>query len=100
MAGIYTMVDNTRGVWKAPANVSLLGIQPINVSHDDQKDLNVSAAGKIHQCNRARRRGTLVLGRSNALDGSALDWRYINVRRTMIADRGINSGLASKALCI
>ncbi|MFZ6775186.1 phage tail sheath family protein, partial [Undibacterium sp. SXout7W] len=23
MAGIYTMVDNTRGVWKAPANVSL-----------------------------------------------------------------------------
>ena len=23
MAGIYTMVDNTRGVWKAPANVSV-----------------------------------------------------------------------------
>ena len=26
MAGVYTMVDNTRGVWKAPANVSLNGV--------------------------------------------------------------------------
>ena len=23
MAGVYTMVDNSRGVWKAPANVGL-----------------------------------------------------------------------------
>lgn len=23
MAGLYTMVDNTRGVWKAPANISI-----------------------------------------------------------------------------
>ena len=98
MAGIYTMVDNTRGVWKAPSNVSLNSVvKPmVNVSHDDQEDLNVSAQGKsINAIRPFVGEGTLVWG-ARTLDGNSLDWRYINVRRTMIMiEESIR--LASKA---
>ena len=48
MAGIFTMVDNTRGVWKAPANVSISTvIRPaVNLTHEDQEDLNERLNGK------------------------------------------------------
>ena len=48
MAGIYTMVDNTRGVWEAPANVSLNGVisPAVNLSAEDQEDLNVTTQEK------------------------------------------------------
>ncbi|MBY0573621.1 MAG: phage tail sheath subtilisin-like domain-containing protein [Undibacterium sp.] len=86
MAGIYTMVDNARGVWKAPANVSLNAVvsPSVNITHDDQEDLNVSTAGKsINAIRTFIGEGTLVWG-ARTLDGNSLDWRYINVRRTMI----------------
>ena len=43
MAGIYTMVDNSRGVWKAPANVALGSVASptVTVNHEQQEDLNV-----------------------------------------------------------
>ncbi len=86
MAGIYTMVDNLRGVWKAPANVSLNGVvsPAVNITHDDQEDLNVTVQGKSINAIRAFiGEGVLVWG-ARTLDGNSLDWRYINVRRTMI----------------
>ncbi|MBC3875300.1 phage tail sheath family protein [Undibacterium flavidum] len=86
MAGVYTRVDNSRGVWKAPANVSLSAVLSpvVNISHDDQEDLNVSTTGKSINAVRAFiGEGTLVWG-ARTLDGNSLDWRYINVRRTMI----------------
>jgi phage tail sheath protein FI len=86
MAGIYTMVDNSRGVWKAPANVSLNSvIRPtVNITHDDQMDLNVTSQGKsINAIRSFIGEGVLVWG-ARTLDGNSLDWRYINVRRTMI----------------
>lgn len=86
MAGIYTMVDNTRGVWKAPANVSLNGVvsPAVNITHDDQEDLNVTTQGKsINAIRSFIGEGVLVWG-ARTLDGNSLDWRYINVRRTMI----------------
>jgi phage tail sheath protein FI len=86
MAGVYTMVDNARGVWKAPANVSLASVvsPAVNITHDDQEDLNVTTAGKSINAIRAFiGEGTLVWG-ARTLDGNSLDWRYINVRRTMI----------------
>nr|MCU0776036.1 hypothetical protein [Ideonella sp.] len=44
MAGVYTMVDNAHGVWKAPANVSMVGVvkPAVEISNDDQEDLNVT----------------------------------------------------------
>ncbi len=98
MAGVYTMVDNTRGVWKAPANVSLNGVlkPAVNLSHDEQEDLNVTPQGKsINAIRSFVGEGTLVWG-ARTLDGNSLDWRYINVRRTMIMlEQSIK--LASKA---
>jgi len=86
MAGIYTMVDNSRGVWKAPANVSLNSVvsPAVNISHDDQEDLNVTIHGKsINAIRTFIGEGVLVWG-ARTLDGNSLDWRYVNVRRTMI----------------
>lgn len=86
MAGVYTMVDNNRGVWKAPANVSLNSVisPAVNITHGDQEDLNVSPQGKsINAIRPFVGEGTLVWG-ARTLDGNSLDWRYINVRRTMI----------------
>ncbi len=86
MAGIYTMVDNLRGVWKAPANVSLNAVvsPAVNITHDDQEDLNVTIMGKsINAIRSFIGEGTLVWG-ARTLDGNSQDWRYISVRRTMI----------------
>jgi len=86
MAGVYTMVDNSRGVWKAPANVSLNAVisPAVEITHAQQEDLNVTTAGKsINAIRTFIGEGTLVWG-ARTLDGNSLDWRYINVRRTMI----------------
>lgn len=87
MAGIFTMVDNNRGVWKAPANVSLNSVvkPAVNITHDQQEDLNVNAvSGKsVNAIRTFPGVGTLVWG-GRTLDGNSLDWRYINVRRTII----------------
>jgi hypothetical protein len=86
MVGIYTMVDATRGVWKAPANVSLNSVTAptVNISHDDQEDLNVTPQGKsINAIRPFVGEGVLVWG-ARTLDGNSLDWRYVNVRRTML----------------
>lgn len=86
MAGIYTKVDTSRGVWKAPANVSLNSVSKpaVSISHDDQEDLNVTEQGKsVNAIRSFIGEGTLVWG-ARTLDGNSLDWRYISVRRTMI----------------
>ena len=87
MAGIYTTVDNNRGVWKAPANISLNSVvkPTVNITHDDQETLNVDAtSGKsINAIRTFPGIGTLIWG-ARTLDGNSLDWKYINVRRTMI----------------
>jgi uncharacterized protein len=86
MAGVYTMVDNTRGVWKAPANVSLNGVVNacVPISHAQQEDLNVTPQGKsINAIRDFVGEGALVWG-ARTLDGNSLDYRYINVRRTLI----------------
>ncbi len=87
MAGIYTMVDNSRGVWKSPANISLNSVvkPTINITNEEQEDLNVDAtSGKsINAIRTFPGIGTLVWG-GRTLDGNSLDWKYINVRRTMI----------------
>lgn len=86
MAGVYTMVDNTRGVWKAPANVSVAGViaPAVNITHEQQEDLNVTITGKsINAIRPFIGEGTIVWG-ARTLDGNSLDWRYVNVRRTIL----------------
>ena len=84
MAGIYAKVDSSRGVWKAPANVSVsYVIEPtVNVSHEDQQNLNVDVvAGKsINAIRSFVGKGTLVWG-ARTLAGNDAEWRYVPVRR-------------------
>jgi hypothetical protein len=99
MAGVYTMVDATRGVWKAPANVSLNSVvsPAVSISHAEQEDLNVTTQGKsINAIRSFIGEGVLVWG-ARTLDGNSLDWRYINVRRTLIM-LAESCRLAAKAL--
>jgi phage tail sheath protein FI len=84
MAGVYARVDSDRGVWKAPANVSLnYVVKPtLQISHDEQKDLNVdTVAGKsVNAIRSFTGKGVLVWG-ARTLAGNDNEWRYVSVRR-------------------
>ena len=84
MAGIYARVDRDRGVWKAPANVSVNGIyEPgVQVTKAEQGDLNVDpTSGKsINVIRSFAGKGHLVWG-ARTLAGNDNEWRYVPVRR-------------------
>jgi phage tail sheath protein FI len=86
IAGVYAMVDRTRGVWKAPANVSLNGVigPVVKIDNLDQEDMNVHDTGKSVNAIRAfTGKGTLVWG-ARTLAGNDNEWRYVPVRRFFI----------------
>lgn len=83
MAGVYATVDATRGVWKAPANVSLRAVRRPVVAIDDasQADLNVHTTGKsVNAIRNFSGKGVMVWG-ARTLAGNDNEWRYVNVRR-------------------
>lgn len=84
MAGIYSRVDENRGVWKAPANVPVSGVvgPAVKITDKDQEDLNIDAtAGKSINAIRAfTGKGTIVWG-ARTLAGNDNEWRYVPVRR-------------------
>lgn len=84
VAGVYATTDAARGVWKAPANVALLGVlEPVvKLNSTKQEDLNVDAtAGKsINAIRTFAGKGTLVWG-ARTLAGNDNQWRYVSVRR-------------------
>lgn len=87
VAGIYASVDRDRGVWKAPANVSVSAVigPVLKVTNDDQDALNVDpTAGKSINAVRAfTGKGTIVWG-ARTLAGNDNEWRYVSVRRLFI----------------
>jgi phage tail sheath protein FI len=87
IAGIMATVDATRGVWKAPANVSITGVQQLkdNITDASQENLNIDAgSGKSINAIRAfTGKGVLVWG-ARTLDGNSNDFRYVSVRRFYI----------------
>lgn len=86
MAGVYARTDNEIGVFKAPANTGIVSVTSpaVSISHEDQEDLNVPLDGKaVNAIRTFTGRGVLVWG-ARTLDGNNQDWRYINVRRTII----------------
>ncbi|MCH7772324.1 MAG: phage tail sheath family protein, partial [Bacteroidetes bacterium] len=84
VAGVYAKNDSTRGVWKAPANISLSNVvkPTTKITSKDQEDLNVdTTAGKsINAIRSFTGKGTLVWG-ARTLAGNDNEWRYISVRR-------------------
>ena len=77
-------MDNQRGVWKAPANVSLTGvIAPTYLfDQDDTDNLNIDAtSGKsVNAIRTFAGKGTLIWG-ARTLAGNDNEWRYVSVRR-------------------
>ncbi|MCG9910674.1 MAG: phage tail sheath family protein [Flavobacteriales bacterium] len=83
VAGIYCMVDGSRGVWKAPANVSLSMVKEVmtKIDHFDQEDMNVTGTGKsVNAIREFSGQGILVWG-ARTLAGNDNEWRYVSVRR-------------------
>jgi phage tail sheath protein FI len=84
VVGIYAMVDRTRGVWKAPANVSLsYVIEPAFVftkSELDALNVDVVAGKSINAIRTFFGKGTLIYG-GRTLAGNDNEWRYVSVRR-------------------
>jgi hypothetical protein len=84
IAGVYAAVDRDRGVWKAPANVSLKAVisPAVKISHEQQSEYNVDVnAGKsVNIIRTFTGKGTLVWG-ARTLAGNDNEWRYVNVRR-------------------
>ena len=87
VAGVMATVDGTRGVWKAPANVGLIGVQALTdlITDQSQETLNIDAAtGKSVNAIRAfTGKGILVWG-ARTLEGNSNDFRYVSVRRFFI----------------
>ena len=84
IAGLYVMVDNLRGVWKAPANVNLSMIKEpvVSISNTLQSILNVdvSTGKSINTIRSFPGTGVLVWG-ARTLAGNDNEWRYVSVSR-------------------
>jgi phage tail sheath protein FI len=96
VAGVYAAVDSNRGVWKAPANVSLSYVNAavVKISHQEQMNLNVDAtSGKsINAIRFFAGKGVLIWG-ARTLAGNDNEWRYIPVRRFFnYAEESIKKG--------
>ncbi|WP_426278716.1 phage tail sheath family protein [Chryseobacterium sp. S-02] len=103
MAGVYGRIDSIRGVWKAPANVSLnYVVSPTEkVSDQEQSGLNIDILGKsINAIRTFTEKGTLVWG-ARTLNGKDKkegnldnEWKYVHVRRYYdMIEQSINEAL-------
>lgn len=84
VAGVYARVDNSRGVWKAPANENLRNVSDIACQITDriQDFLNVddTAGRSINAIRPFTGRGIKIWG-ARTLNGNDNEWRYVPVRR-------------------
>lgn len=78
IAGVWARTDDTRGVWKAPANDTMRGVLDIerNVTQNEQSLLNPIGINCIRPFGT---RGIRIWGARTL--ASDTDWNYINVRR-------------------
>jgi phage tail sheath protein FI len=81
VTGIYALTDNTRGVWKAPANETVAGALDLEYDIDTgtQEVLNPRGVNAIR---RFPGRGIRVWG-ARTLSSDPL-WKYVSVRRLFI----------------
>ncbi|MGW7578575.1 phage tail sheath C-terminal domain-containing protein [Streptomyces sp. NPDC054765] len=78
IAGVWARTDAERGVFKAPANQNLRGVQelPVLLTDDRQGTLNDRGVNCLRDF---PGRGLLVWGARTR--SSSRDWKYLNVRR-------------------
>lgn len=97
LAGVWAASDSQRGVWNAPANMALASAtEPLyKMSDAEQSGFNVPTNGEAIDIIRSQpSRGSVVWG-ARTLDGNSNDYRYIQVRRTLIyIEQSIKQALA------
>ncbi len=97
LAGVWSASDSRNGVWNAPANIALASaIEPLYaMSDDEQAGFNVPTNGQAINIVRSQpSRGNVVWG-ARTLDGNSNDYRYIQIRRTLIyVEQSIKLALA------
>ncbi|MEO7060953.1 MAG: phage tail sheath subtilisin-like domain-containing protein [Lapillicoccus sp.] len=78
VAGVWARTDDTRGVWKAPANDTIRGVLDVEraTTQNEQSLLNPLGINCIRPFGT---RGIRIWGARTLSSDS--DWRYINVRR-------------------
>jgi len=84
VTGVYAATDTNRGVWKAPANVSLADVlEPVvklDNAHQDGLNVDATTGKSINAIRAFAGKGTLVWG-ARTLAGNDNEWRYVSVRR-------------------
>ncbi|MGV3589262.1 MAG: phage tail sheath C-terminal domain-containing protein [Adhaeribacter sp.] len=84
IAGLYARVDNTKFVWKAPANESLINVIAPSVkleqSQNDELNVDVNFGKSVNVIRAFVGKGTMVWG-ARTLAGNDNEWRYVSVRR-------------------
>lgn len=85
VVGKYAEVDDSRGVWKAPANVGIdHAVRPERlITHKEQENLNVDIVGgkSVNVIRSFPGRGPAIIWGARTLAGNDNEWRYISVRR-------------------
>lgn len=82
IAGIYARTDNQRGVYKAPANESVLGARNVQhyIGRSAQEGLNPQGVNVIRSID-----GAILIYGARTLGGDQnFEWRYVPVRRTFL----------------
>jgi len=83
VAGVYARTDETRGVFKPPANESIrgaIGLERV-LADDENGPLNEEGVNVIRSF---PGRGILVWGARTITPKSDTQWRYVNVRRLLL----------------
>jgi len=84
VVGAYAAVDRSRGVWKAPASISLQLVSGLThqLTEKEQSKLNIDVdTGKsINAIREFTGKGIMIWG-ARTLAGNDNEWRYISVRR-------------------
>ncbi|GAB2618704.1 phage tail sheath family protein [Pseudactinotalea suaedae] len=78
VAGVWARTDDSRGVWKAPANDTIRGVLDVerSITQNEQSVLNPIGINAIRPFGT---RGIRIWGARTL--ASDTDWRYLNVRR-------------------
>lgn len=78
VAGAYCTTERSRGIWKAPANISLIGVSPTvaigKIQHGTLNNLGINAI--IWQPSN----GTAIMGARTLEVAAKTAWRYVPVR--------------------
>lgn len=100
VAGAYCKTDSERGVWKAPANITLSGVTGLCDAQGKEVVVTESVNGTLlkNGINAIRyfpSTGFTIWGARTMVADTELTWRYIPVRRLFnIAERDIKEAMA------